>query len=470
MSSDQQIESLLLGNNVSEKQSTSGHWVIEVNQVSKCYSLFDHPKDRLKEFLMPKLHRKIPFWGKETYAKKFWSLRDVSVSLKKGEVLGVMGVNGAGKSSLLQLICGVLEPTSGSVKVKGRIAALLELGAGFNPEFSGRENIDLNAALMGLSTEEIKEKTPEIIAFSGIEPFIDQPVKTYSSGMYVRLAFAIATSVEPDVLIIDEALSVGDGAFTRKSFDRIMDLKRKGVTILFCSHNIYQVEALCQRAIWLHEGQIQKAGPVRAVAQSYNNFLDQLNVSPSGAQNAKDELGTWREMGTEETHGVATKNTNADEHPELKPNQEGIPNAQAQHTHQTAKLKDIKVLVNGLEMKPLVLQSGVSNLELQVHFAAGLAVPTPNVGLVITDRSGFKITSCSNFYDGVELTRDAKGLGCVRLKFQHIQLLRGHFVIEVFLLCEKALLIYDSAVVTEFEVIQPGLEFGVVSLQREWLP
>ena len=168
--------------------------VVRVLSVSKCYQMYANPKDRLKQFFMPRLHQHVPMMGRSKYYQEFWSLRDVSLSLKRGEVMGVIGVNGAGKSSLLQMICGVLNSTSGDVQVKGRVAALLELGAGFNPEFTGRENISLNATLLGLTGEEIAVKTPEIIAFSGIEEFIDQPVKTYSSGMYVRLAFAIATS------------------------------------------------------------------------------------------------------------------------------------------------------------------------------------------------------------------------------------------------------------------------------------
>jgi len=264
-------------------------WAIEVQSVSKRYLLFKNPKDRLKEFILPKVHRFLPWIGQSTYAKTFWSIKGWVSSIGPWRRSGDhWGVNGAGKSSLLQLICGVLEPSFGQVKVNGRIAALLELGAGFNPEFSGRENITLNATLLGLSAKEIKDKTPEIIAFSGIEEFIDQPVKTYSSGMYVRLAFAIATSVDPDILVIDEALSVGDGAFARKSFDRIMDLKSKGVTILFCSHSIYQVEALCEKAIWLNKGEVQAFGQAREVAQAYNQFLDQLSQGSSNVKGSTD--------------------------------------------------------------------------------------------------------------------------------------------------------------------------------------
>jgi len=181
----------------------------------------------------------------------------VSFEIAKGDVIGILGVNGAGKSTLLQLVCGTLTATHGEVLVKGRIAALLELGAGFNPEFTGRENVFMSAAIMGLTQDEVTARFEDIVEFSGIRDFIDQPVKTYSSGMYVRLAFSVATHVDPDILVIDEALSVGDGHFARKSFDRIMALKARGCTILFCSHSIYQLEALCQQALWLDQGQVK---------------------------------------------------------------------------------------------------------------------------------------------------------------------------------------------------------------------
>ena len=238
---------------------------ISAQHLSKTFLLYDRPIDRLKQMVMR---------GRRRYYKDFAALHDVTFELQKGEVLGLVGRNGAGKSTLLQLICGTLTPTHGQVTVHGRVAALLELGAGFNPEFSGRENIYLNASILGLTKVEIDERYDAIVDFSGIADFIYQPVKTYSSGMYVRLAFSIATSVNPDILVIDEALSVGDGAFARKSFDRIMRLKESGATILFCSHSMYQIEALCTRAIWLEKGNVMQLGSPASVVASYLTFLD----------------------------------------------------------------------------------------------------------------------------------------------------------------------------------------------------
>ena len=440
---------------------------IEVKSVSKRYQLFADPIDRLKQFFMPRLHHVLPFIGKAQYFQSFWSIKEVSLQMMPGEVMGVIGLNGAGKSSLLQLICGVLSSTTGEVLVRGRVAALLELGAGFNPDFTGRENINLNATLLGLSAAEIRQKTAEIIEFSGVEAFIDQPVKTYSSGMYVRLAFAIATSVEPDILVIDEALSVGDGAFARKSFDRIMELKNRGVTILFCSHNIYQVEALCQKAIWLHQGEVRAQGEVRSVCMAYNEFL---NVSSEGQS---PESGQFN--GQDDLAAFAPKESNFVYFEEGKSSSFGqgassdeAPLQKTKTWESSAKLLEVKVLAGDSATKPLMLVSEVSDLEVVIRFKSSMDVPVPNVGVIITDKTGRNVSSCSNFYDKIPLNRDAQGLTQVSLRFPKIALLRGRYGLSVYLLCEQAIHIYDSASVTEFEMSQPGLELGLVSLKRHW--
>ncbi|MGZ5529502.1 MAG: ABC transporter ATP-binding protein, partial [Limisphaerales bacterium] len=246
---------------------------IRVQNLSKCYHIYDSSRDRLKQFVAPRLQR-LTWQNPKQYFREFWALRDVSFEIAKGDVLGIIGRNGAGKSTLLQLLCGTLTPTTGQVEVQGRIAALLELGSGFNPEFSGRENVYLSAFILGLSKQEIDERFEEIVEFSGIRDFIDQPVKTYSSGMYVRLAFSVATSVAPDILVIDEALSVGDGEFARKSFDRIMQLRKRGTTIVFCSHNLFQVDALCNYVLWLDRGEVHGIGPSSTILPTYGQFLD----------------------------------------------------------------------------------------------------------------------------------------------------------------------------------------------------
>lgn len=229
----------------------SSEVAIHVSNLSKCYQIYDTPRDRLKQFLLPRLSL-----SEKRYYREFWALRDISLKVHRGETLGILGRNGAGKSTLLQIICGTLAQTDGSVQVNGRIAALLELGAGFNPEFTGRENVYLNGSVLGLSKEEIDNRFAEIESFADIGDFIDQPVKSYSSGMYVRLAFAVQACVDPEILIVDEALSVGDIGFQYKCYKRMEDLRKKGVTIIMVTHSTGSVLEYADRCIVLDKGRI----------------------------------------------------------------------------------------------------------------------------------------------------------------------------------------------------------------------
>jgi lipopolysaccharide transport system ATP-binding protein len=240
---------------------------ISVNGLSKRYEIYAQPADRLKQMILPRVGRLI---GKEqfVYFKEFWALRDVSFDVRRGETIGIIGRNGSGKSTLLQLVCGTLHPTAGAVNVSGRIAALLELGAGFNPEFTGRENVYLSGLLYGIPEGELRKRFQSILDFADIGDFIDQPVKTYSSGMYVRLAFAIAAHVDADTLVIDEALSVGDVRFTQKCMRFLRDFQRHG-SLLFVSHDVTAVTSLCSRAIWLDHGQLVMDGSAREVVERY---------------------------------------------------------------------------------------------------------------------------------------------------------------------------------------------------------
>lgn len=234
--------------------------VIRVQQLGKCYQIYDRPQDRLKQSL----------WrGKRQFYREFWALRDISFEVGRGETVGVIGRNGSGKSTLLQLVAGTLSPTAGSVAVRGRVAALLELGSGFNPEFTGRENVVLNATILGLSREEIDARFDSIVAFADIGDFIDQPVKIYSSGMVLRLAFAVSVSVDPDILIVDEALAVGDLAFQYKCMDRLDRLTKSGTTLLFVSHDIHAVKAFCSRVIYLSQGRAKAMGTASDMAELF---------------------------------------------------------------------------------------------------------------------------------------------------------------------------------------------------------
>lgn len=238
---------------------------IKVNNISKIYKLYDRPIDRMKEALS---------LSKKKYSKDYFALNNISFEVKKGETVGIIGNNGSGKSTLLKIITGVLTASSGTIEVNGKISALLELGAGFNPEYTGIENIYLNGTMMGYSREDMDGKVNSIIEFADIGDFINQPVKTYSSGMFARLAFSVAVSVDPDILIVDEALAVGDMRFQIKCMDKMKTMMEKdGTTVFFVSHDINSIRRFCNKAIWLHKGEMRKIGYVNEVCDMYSDFL-----------------------------------------------------------------------------------------------------------------------------------------------------------------------------------------------------
>jgi O-antigen export system ATP-binding protein rfbB len=237
--------------------------MIEIKNVSVVFKRTTEKMTSLKEYFINSLKKKIK-------KEKFVALEDINITIKKGEIVGLLGLNGAGKSTLLKVISGIIKPTSGEVKLNGKMAPLIELGAGFDPELTGRENIFLNGSLLGFSKKELKDKIEDIIDFSELKEFIDIPLKNYSSGMYARLGFSIATIYEPEILIIDEVLSVGDFHFQEKSLNKIMEMIEKGTTVLFVSHDIEQVEKLCKKAIWLEKGKVKVIGDAKKICKEYS--------------------------------------------------------------------------------------------------------------------------------------------------------------------------------------------------------
>ncbi len=253
-------------------------FAIRVSHLSKCYQIYDQPNDRLKQFIVPRIQRILGRTPRQYY-REFWALKDVSFEIKKGETLGIIGRNGSGKSTLLQMICGTLYPTAGNIEINGRIAALLELGSGFNPEFSGRENVYLNAGVLGLTSQQTTERFADIEAFADIGEFIDQPVKTYSSGMMVRLAFAVIAHVDADILVVDEALAVGDAFFTQKCMRFLRAFMKEG-TILFVSHDTSAILNFCDLVLWINHGQQQILGSAKPVIEQYLASVYQANSLP----------------------------------------------------------------------------------------------------------------------------------------------------------------------------------------------
>jgi len=267
--------------------------MISVQNVSKLFRIYESPAGRLKEILLR---------GRRKYHRDFWALEDVSLEVPTGEAVGIVGRNGAGKTTLLQIIAGVLQPTLGDVRVEGRVTALLELGSGFNPEYTGRENILLSGQILGFSEDEMKKRLDVIAQFAELEAFVDQPVKTYSTGMLMRLAFASAIHVDPDVLIVDEALSVGDVYFQRKSLDRMDYFRKSGKTVLFVSHDPQLVQRFCTYAVWIEGGKVAMTGKAREVVTAYQAFCAKLederlrNAAKNGGIGSSEHDAILREL------------------------------------------------------------------------------------------------------------------------------------------------------------------------------
>lgn len=418
----------------------SSELAIEARGLGKRYALFERPGDRLKQLL----------WGRwRGYGREFWALQDVSFEIPRGAVVGLIGRNGAGKSTLLQMVCGTLAPTAGTLAVRGRVAALLELGAGFNPDFSGIENVYMNAAILGLSRAQVDARLDAILAFADIGRFAQQPVKTYSSGMFVRLAFAVATSVEPDILVIDEALSVGDGAFARKSFDRIMELREGGATILFCSHAMYHVQALCSKALWLEGGRVRMWDEAARVTADYETalVLESQNAPVSIAAGAHEQSAAAQFEQNSSAHGAQVRKA-----------PEG-----------TAVITGIDAFADGVAGRELAIHSGRTTLDLRVRFASDPALPCPSVGIGIAHASGTVVASAGSVLDGAVLQRDAQGAGEAWLQLPSLPLLQGDYSVTVILACERGLHPYEimERAVT-LRVVQSSLEKGLVTLPHRW--
>ncbi|MEI6734305.1 MAG: ABC transporter ATP-binding protein [Comamonadaceae bacterium] len=441
----------------------SSEVAISVDHVGKTYRLYDKPSDRLWQILRG---------SKRQYFKEFTAVSDIDFRLNKGEVLGVVGVNGAGKSTLLQLIAGTISPSSGSLKTHGRIAALLELGSGFNLDFTGRENIYLNAATLGLAKREIDQRIDEIIAFADIGVHIDQPVKTYSSGMHVRLAFSIATSVDPDVLIIDEALSVGDGAFARRSFDRVMKIKERGATVLFCSHTLFHVEVFCDRALWLHQGRVQKIGPVSQVLSTYQEFLDALADPGVPVIASADPETSPMAMALADAAAAATAAvtaaTAATATTSVEPAAEAVSPALSPPTGH-ARIESVAVSLDEHQGQELFGVSGVSTLRMHIDFRSDPAQPAPSAALVLSSESGRILATHLACARGHVFARDNLGNGSAEIRLENIPLNKGRFRVGAYLMCERGIHVYQWIdPVAYIQLHHDGSDQGYFLINADW--
>ena len=350
---------------------------IRVEGLSKCYQIYSNPADRLKQFIFPRIKRLL---GKPNtaYYREFWALENISFNVKRGETVGILGSNGSGKSTLLQIICGTLSPTGGTVQTHGRIAALLELGSGFNPDFTGRENIYLNATVLGLSLDEINKRYDDIVDFADIGEFINQPVKTYSSGMVVRLAFAVQSQIEPDILIVDEALSVGDVKFQAKCFDRLRQLKENGTSILLVTHSSEQIVSHCTAALLLNRGQqIELGEPKRVV----NRYMDLLFGKDSNQ--TKDELSATTPL-THKATDTALSHTQ-----DVFANRIGYNPHEYRWGDKKALILDYKLVANAVPYPSAISTGQTIDLFLALKFTT--AIFRPILGVTIKTKEGITV-------------------------------------------------------------------------------
>jgi lipopolysaccharide transport system ATP-binding protein len=362
----------------------SSEIAIKIEKLSKCYQIYDQPRDWLKQFILPRLQRTLGRTPKQ-YFREFWALKDVSFDVKRGETVGIIGRNGSGKSTLLQMICGTLNPTDGIIQAHGRIAALLELGSGFNPEFTGRENVYLNATVLGLSRSEIDQRFDEILGFAEIGEFVDQPVKTYSSGMMVRLAFAVIAHVDADILVVDEALAVGDAFFTQKCMRFIRHFQINGGTLLFVSHDTGAVVNLCSKAILFKQGQVIEEGSPKEVSERYLTTLYEVNQVVDGRLGSKINVSHSQEQSPAEDRDMrealfkSSTLRNDIEIFRFNPDLAGFGTGEA-------KIQSVRLLDQ--DGAPLSWVVGGENVILQVRCLAYKDLARPIIGFQVKDRLG----------------------------------------------------------------------------------
>jgi ABC-type polysaccharide/polyol phosphate transport system ATPase subunit len=347
---------------------------VEFQSVSKSYSIYDVPGDRLKELVS---------FNRLKRHKDFWALHDVSFEVKRGETFCVVGENGSGKSTLLQMVAGILQPTSGTVSVNGRVSALLELGAGFNPEFSGRDNVYLNGSILGLSSKQIDERYRDIEAFAEIGDFISRPVKTYSSGMIVRLAFAVAINVDPEILLVDEALAVGDIYFRQRCMRKVHEMRARGVTILFVSHAVSDVKAIGDRAIWLEHGRVVEVGEPGGVIARYLAAMTEKD----SAYRQQKAGGTSRRTRTAPVCA-----------PEIV---ESIPNIDHRYGDGRAEILGIAVLDE--HGAPIHLLDPGTKIVVRISVRAKGEVALPMVGFMLRNHTGMDFSGTNTAREGYEL-------------------------------------------------------------------
>ncbi len=395
--------------------------VVSLSALSKGYRFYRHPAHRLKELLF-----------RRVYHQAHWALADISFTVQRGETFGVIGENGAGKSTLLKLLAGTINPSRGELSIVGRVAALLELGAGFHPEETGRENVYLMAAISGVPRADLDAYYQSVAEFSELSASVlDRPVKTYSSGMFMRLAFATATALEPDILIVDEALSVGDLSFQKKSLDRIMGFRERGKTVIFCGHNMYQIRSLCQRALWLHEGKMAALGPTEDVVTQYESYERQKVRK----QQVALAIGS-------QFRAAASS---------------------------LAPVKITRVVLLDRHHSVIEQICSFDSLSVQIELLPQSDDVLFHVGIAIVRNDKDNVFGTSTHFEHEARPLSGRGALSVVLRFPSLALLSGTYFISVYALDDNGIQVYDMAeLICPFVVHNPTRQVGLVSLDCVW--
>lgn len=395
---------------------------VKIDGVSKKYKLYEKHIDRVKEALSP---------FRKAYGREFYALDDISFDIMKGETLGIIGKNGSGKSTILKIITGVLTPSSGSVSVDGKISALLELGTGFNMDFTGIDNIYLNGTIMGYSNDEMKDRIQNIIEFADIGDFINQPVKSYSSGMFVRLAFAVAINVDPDILIIDEALAVGDTRFQLKCIDKFNELRKVGKTVIFVSHDINSIKRFCNRVVWLNGGKLMQNGETDLISDMYSDYIKSLDVVSSDVE-------------------------------------ENEPTIKDRDSSMLASIEKVEIR----DPKGFIIKNVLFGQDLIVkvdYFVENDTIKKPVLGIAIRSIDNFYVCGLNTLLDDYNISWK-KGKNTCTLKYEKFNLIGGSYYFDVAIFDGTATVAIDyQAKKRTFFVESAYVGEGVVILNHKWM-
>lgn len=409
---------------------------IEVRNVKKSFKVYHDKGNTLKERA---LH-----WDRNKYEERA-VLKGISFDVKKGEAIGLIGHNGCGKSTTLKMLTKIMYPDSGTIEICGRVSSLLELGAGFHPDLSGRENIYINASIFGLSKAEIDKRVNSIIEFSELEEFIDNPVRTYSSGMYMRLAFSVAISVNADVLLIDEILAVGDANFQVKCFNKLMEIKNKGTTIVIVSHSLGQIEQICERSIWIHEGLIKLEGKPRSVHREYLAYMGEL----------RNKANKTSELESKMTENI----NNMEEHEEVE---------EDNYKHVgSGEIKVTKVFVTDRNKKQKDAFETAQDIVINIKYVTNKPIEKANFGISIFRNDGLCCYGISTKDDDMNFLSVNKN-GSLKLILKNVELLAGKYDINIGIEddCRNSIDYVDKA--CSFEIYTVNEEVGAFYLEHKW--